>query len=97
MAETARERLALDFEWSNLADQTIAIYDRVWSEFLESYWAADTGWPVSPGAIERAERLKLREKAERGVPIERPRPRLTPGVPILEEEEEEEEIRAPVG
>ena len=57
---------------------------------MESYWAETTVWPVSPGASERAESLRLREKAEHGVLIERPRPRLTQGVPLLEEAEEEE-------
>lgn len=91
LSVAAKERLNHDFDWSHLADQTIAVYDRVWSEFLDSYWAADTVWPVSPGAAERAEILHLREKAERGVAIERPRPRLTPGVAVLERPEEEEE------
>jgi hypothetical protein len=90
LTEAARERLAVDFDWSHLADQTIDVYDRVWTEFLDSYWAADTVWPVSPGATERAEMLHLREKAEKGVPIERPRPRLTAGAAVLEAPEEEE-------
>jgi glycosyltransferase involved in cell wall biosynthesis len=86
----AKERLIKDFDWSHLADVTIKTYERVWNEFLDSYWAADTVWPVSPGAMERAENLRLREKAERGVVLERPRPRLTPGVPLLPDEEEDE-------
>ncbi len=97
LSEAAKKRLGVDFDWSNLADRTINIYDRVWNEFLGSYWAADTVWPVSPGALERAERLNLREKAERGVVIARPRPRLSPGVPILEMPEDEEEIGSVVG
>lgn len=97
LAETARERLFTDFDWSHIADQTIALYDRVWAEFLDSYWAADTVWPVSPGAAERAEKLRLRDKAAIGVPIERPRPRLTPGVALTlaagaDEEEEAQEL-----
>jgi glycogen(starch) synthase len=99
LAEAAKERLALDFDWSHLADQTLAVYNRVWEEFLDSYWAADTVWPVSPGAVERAEALRLREKAERGVASERPRPRLMPGMPIVirpeEDELEEEEAGLP--
>jgi glycogen(starch) synthase len=94
LAENARERLFTDFDWGNIADQTIALYDRVWSEFLESYWAADTVWPVSPGATERAEKLRLGDKAKQGVAIERPRPKLTPGVALVKPEEDEEEEAA---
>lgn len=77
LKEKARERLREEFDWSLLADKTMAVYDRVWSEFLESYWIEGTVWPVSPGAHERAEELKLREKAEQGLPVVRPRPRIT--------------------
>jgi glycogen(starch) synthase len=90
LSRNARERLVIDFDWSALADQTKLIYERVWNEFLSSYWAEATVWPVSPGAQERAEALRLKEKAERGVPVARPRPKLTPGVPLREEAEEEE-------
>lgn len=69
MKEKAKERLATDFHWSNLADQTIKVYERVWSEFLESYWVDGTVWPVSPGADERAEALNLSIKAEVGVEL----------------------------
>lgn len=72
LQDAARRRLRTDFDWRLLADQTIAVYDRIWSEFLTSYWAADTVWPVSPGAEERAAELKLDEKAKEGVPIESP-------------------------
>lgn len=72
----ARKRLHEEFDWSKLADQTIEVYRRVWAEFLDSYWAENTVWPVSPGAAERAEELRLRDKAETGVPISRPRPRV---------------------
>jgi hypothetical protein len=89
LAERARERLYTDFDWGNIADQTIAIYDQVWAEFLDSYWAADTVWPVSPGAAERAEKLKLTDKAKQGVVIERPRVNLTPGVALVEEADDE--------
>ncbi len=96
LAAKARERLFTDFDWGNIADQTIALYDRVWAEFLDSYWAADTVWPVSPGAAERAEKLRLTDKAKQGagIPLERPHPRLTPGVPLIENKEDEEEIAA---
>ncbi len=54
LREAARVRLKTDFDWAHIASQTIDVYDRVWNEFLHSYWAADTLWPVSPGAEERA-------------------------------------------
>ncbi|HWD39978.1 MAG TPA: glycosyltransferase family 4 protein [Fimbriimonas sp.] len=95
LSENAKKRLHTDFDWSGLADKTIGVYDRVWSEFLGSYWAADTVWPVSPGAKERADRLRLEEKAQRGTLVERPRPRVGVGAAVqlheaLEEEEEGE-------
>jgi len=76
LAEHAKIRLKVDFDWSHLADQTIAVYDRVWHEFLDSYWAANTLWPVSPGAEERAEKLKVKEKAVEHKHAERARPEL---------------------
>ncbi len=90
MKVKARERLYTDFDWSHIADQTIAVYDRVWAEFLNSYWAADTVWPVSPGAAERAEKLRLKEKASENVLIERPRPRGANVAPTVVTEAEEE-------
>jgi glycosyltransferase involved in cell wall biosynthesis len=74
LKEKARARLRVDFDWSHLADQTIAVYERVWDEFLKSYWAERTLWPVSPGADERAEESNVREKVVSGttVPLERP-------------------------
>ncbi len=68
----AKVRLTTDFAWPHLADQTIAVYERVWAEFLQSHWAAATVWPVTLGAEERATALKLNEKATKGVPIEVP-------------------------
>jgi glycosyltransferase involved in cell wall biosynthesis len=93
LTEAARERLVKDFDWSGIADQTIAVYDRVWDEFLHSYWVERTVWPVSPGAQERAAALHLEEKAQVGVPLERPRPKLTldvhpPTEPLIEEDED---------
>jgi glycogen(starch) synthase len=38
MADAAYARLQTDFNWDNLALQTVAVYDRVWSEFTESDW-----------------------------------------------------------
>lgn len=93
LSENARERLRDDFEWSKIADQTIEVYDRVWNEFLNSYWVENTVWPVSPGADERAEELHLKEKAEEGTPVERPRPQIGTVPLLLEEDEEEEEER----
>jgi glycosyltransferase involved in cell wall biosynthesis len=92
LSEAAHARLEAEFTWPHLAAQTIALYERVWSEFLDSYWAANTVWPVSQGADERASELKLTEKAKEGTLRERPRPRLTPGVSIdLDSEAEEAE------
>lgn len=73
LKENAKARLQTDFNWTNIATKTIDVYDRVWGEFLESYWAADTLWPVSPGWEERAARRSERAHA--------PRPR--PAVPDL--------------
>lgn len=69
LKENARACLRTDFDWANIATRTIDVYDRVWSEFLGSYWAQDTLWPVSPGAEERA----ARRGSER-VQVRRPRP-----------------------
>lgn len=73
LAHAARARLFTDFNWRNIASQTLDVYDRVWREFLGSYWAAGTVWPVSPGAHERAEKRRLAEKSREEVG-ERPRP-----------------------
>ncbi len=90
MAIKAKERLQSDFHWSNLADQTIAVYDRVWREFLDSYWAANTVWPVSPGAEERYQQMALREKAQAVQTVARPMPRHT--ITTTPEAEEEDVI-----
>ena len=88
MAAKAQERLGEDFKWSHLAEQTTHIYDRVWSEFLESYWAENTVWPVSPGAEERYQQMQLAEKAKASDSIERPKPRHS----TVELEEDVDEI-----
>ncbi len=62
----ASKRLESDFDWGLIAEQTIAVYQRVWSEFLTSYWADRTLWPITPGARERAELLKVKDKAKTG-------------------------------
>jgi glycosyltransferase involved in cell wall biosynthesis len=101
MSIKARVRLKEEFDWSLLADQTIAVYDRVWNEFLNSYWAQNTVWPVSPGADDRAKRLRLEEKAVDGTYVNRPRPRVATTLPpltsIVEDEEEEEAAAEELG
>ncbi len=76
LAARAKERLAEDFAWPQLAAQTRAVYERVWEEFLGSYWVEGTLWPLSPGAEERAEALKVQEKAVEGAYAERPLPEV---------------------
>ncbi|MBX3115078.1 MAG: glycosyltransferase family 4 protein [Fimbriimonadaceae bacterium] len=68
----ADQRLDTDFDWGLIADQTITVYDRIWQEFLTSYWAERTLWPISPGARERAEMLRVRDKAKTGAYVARP-------------------------
>jgi glycosyltransferase involved in cell wall biosynthesis len=72
MKKNARARLSTDFDWGRIADQTVEVYNRVWSEFLTSYWTEKTLWPVVPGAEERAAALKVSEKAETGGYVPRP-------------------------
>lgn len=72
----ANERLDTDFEWGRIADQTIEVYERVWQEFLGSYWADRTLWPISEGARERAELLRVKEKAKTGAYVARPIPNV---------------------
>ncbi|MBS1718159.1 MAG: glycosyltransferase family 4 protein [Armatimonadetes bacterium] len=86
--ECAQGRLGTDFNWANIAAQTLEVYERVWSEFLSSYWADRTLWPVSPGAEERA---RTREFAVSHVG-NRPRPMVntSEGVPLEFEHEEVE-------
>lgn len=104
MVAKARERLATEFDWRFLAEQTKAVYERVWNEFLGSYWADNTLWPVSPGAEDRAQRLKVREKARTGAFESRPqRPTYVPephvkipldkAIPELTDDEELEEAK----
>ncbi len=91
----AHKRLDTDFNWSKLATETIAVYERVWREFLESYWSAKTLWPVTPGADERAALKQVRDKAISGSATQRPRPLVTTGghvKPKAFEDEEEERL-----
>lgn len=97
LQEAATKRLRTDFHWANLASQTIKVYERVWAEFLESYWTEGTLWPVSPGAAERAEEQRVREKAETGFVSERNMPELPgPGIRTVvdpdQDGEDEEEL-----
>jgi glycosyltransferase involved in cell wall biosynthesis len=79
MKEAARERLYTEFSWKGIAEQTKAVYERVWSEFMTSYWRDNTLWPVSPGAKERAEKLGVVQKAVTGAFHSRPtRPTYVP-------------------
>lgn len=73
MKVAAKLRLRSDFDWGIIADQTIAVYERVWREFLNSYWADATLWPVTGGAEERAAKLGVTEKARTGAFASRPR------------------------
>ncbi|MCW5943799.1 MAG: glycosyltransferase family 4 protein [Fimbriimonadaceae bacterium] len=72
LSEMATKRLVADFNWEGIARQTKLVYERVWREFLASYWRDGTLWPVSPGAEERASKLQVREKAQREPVLERP-------------------------
>lgn len=95
----ARDRLKTDFCWENIAKQTLNIYERVWAEFLQSHWAEKSLWPIKPGAEERAEKLKVRDKAVTGSFVSRPEPSgtlvevpLSADLAIAAGESEEEEV-----
>ncbi|HEY3781789.1 MAG TPA: glycosyltransferase family 4 protein [Fimbriimonadaceae bacterium] len=88
----ARERLEADFNWANIATQTAAVYHRVWSEFLNSFWAEGTLWSVTPGAEERAQERLVREARRREATAERPRPLVGAiGIPATLDHEEQTE------
>jgi len=92
MCEAATDRLSRDFDWSLLARRTIGVYERVWMEFMNSWWAQETLWPVTPGAEERAERLRVRELAERGEAVAKPFPQVAvPEEPVRVSYKEHEE------
>lgn len=89
LVSAAKERLRKDFDWARIATQTIAVYDRVWNEFLSSHWFESTLWPVAPGAEERAEQKHVREKVRREGVLLRPRPMVElPSVPATFDHEE---------
>jgi glycogen synthase len=98
LSENARERLGTDFDWGRIATKTIKVYNRVWSEFLESYWAQKTLWPVTPGAEERAARKHVREKTRPEAIPTRPRPPVAqPEVPASFDHEELQDLLAEAG
>lgn len=96
LTAVAQERLRHDFDWSHIADETIRVYDRVWQEFLSSYWIDKTLWPLAPGAEERAREKHVEEKAVSPAIVSRPRPTVS-GLErppeIVEEEEKAQAIQ----
>lgn len=83
-------RLETDFNWALIAKQTIEVYERVWNEFLNSYWAEDTVWPVVAGAEERWQARQLRDRAVQGATLAKPRPTVPlPAAPPVERLEKE--------
>lgn len=80
LKQAAKERLGADFNWTRIAEKTLAVYNRVWNEFLMSYWADRTLWPVTPGSEERAAALRVQEKARTGGFVSRPQ--NAPRVPL---------------
>lgn len=96
LSKAAKERLYTEFNWANIATQTIDVYDRVWSEFLSSYWAEGTLWAVSPGAEERAAARQEREQRRQKAVTARPMPpTVSAGKPATLDHEEhpKEEVR----
>lgn len=71
-------RLGVEFAWPRIAEQTLEVYERVWKEFLGSFWADKTLWPVTPGHEERAVRRKVEQKAKVGGYVPRPIVAATP-------------------
>src|SRR5437588_4536112 len=92
LAKAAKARLHTDFDWSHIAEKTIGVYNRVWQEFMQSYWVTGTLWPVTPGAEERAEERHVREKVRREAIPQRPRPAVAAVSPpgTLDHEEQTE-------
>ncbi|MCW5937954.1 MAG: glycosyltransferase family 4 protein [Fimbriimonadaceae bacterium] len=98
LKKKARARLDTDFNWENIARQTAGVYERVWQEFTQSYWVDRTLWPLAPGAEERAERLRVRDKALTGAyvprpmsPVAIPESRIDPDAALAAGKTEEEE------
>lgn len=89
LTDSASDRLKDDFNWSRIAGQTIGVYERVWHEFMSSYWAEATLWPITPGAEERANERHVREKVRPEAISSRPRPSVDlPAVPATFDHEE---------
>lgn len=83
-------RLGSEFNWGTIAHQTVGTYERVWNEFVDSYWASDTVWPVVPGADERWLAKQLRERALAGATLARSRSSVhVPSAPTVDELEAE--------
>lgn len=96
LAQSASDRLLTDFNWANIAQQTSAIYTRVWNEFVDSYWAETTLWGVSPGASERAEAVRVRERLARRELPRRPMPQVSePSVPTTLDHEVLDDLEPP--
>jgi glycosyltransferase involved in cell wall biosynthesis len=89
LRQNASLRLKTDFEWPMIAKKTVAVYEQVWNEFLESYWAADTVWPVVAGAEERWRNRQLSQRALSGATLNKPRPATQPDAPSFEQLESE--------
>jgi glycosyltransferase involved in cell wall biosynthesis len=90
LVRNAHERLYVDFDWMAIAHQTADVYERVWREFLTSYWAELTAWPVSPGAEMRAAERGLPAKAIDGVTVDHPVP--APDLGEVTEKVDEEDV-----
>ena len=61
LASRAFERVETTFNWSLIAGQTIAVYQRVWDEYLESDWGkslASIDIPVHPSGAPPTAKMK---------------------------------------
>ncbi len=64
MAENAYRKVVDQFNWGRIADQTLAVYNRVWSEYEVSDWkgAADAGEVAGPARKSRRRSVADTEK-----------------------------------
>jgi glycogen synthase len=64
MAENAYRKVVDQFNWGRIGDQTLAVYDRVWSEFQASDWggARDVGEVAGPARKSRRKPVADTEK-----------------------------------
>lgn len=90
LAKAAKIRLHTEFDWAIIASHTINLYEKVWAEFLNSYWAEGTLWPVTPGAEQRAELRHVREKMRPEAMPQRPRPAVAAVAPPATLDHEEQ-------